>query len=328
MRSIHAILFVSAALLAASCTGPRYASTTEYDDVYYSKSDRSEAVVKEKPLKQRDNYAYTPRRNAPVDNYYDAYYDDDDFYFSRRIRRFNQAGSNWRYYDPYFSNDLYYVINSPFYNRWNNYGWYNWNYPRFGSSFSLAWGSPYSGFGYGAGFNRFNRWNAYNYYNPWVGNYYGYSPYFGAGAFSPFSPGFGGFASSAYYCPPGYGGFTAFSPFRSGRVANNNNYVTRRRTSSTSATSPTTYSPRTSANNTRQTSSSTLRLQAVDLPEVLITCPLVHAQIQLLAPALRARVQERQLIVRTPLPIAHPEFILARAQGQVPTRPIVVVQIE
>ena len=44
---------------------------------------------------------------------YDPYYDGfDDFRFSRRIRRFHGGGfgGGFGYYDPYFTNDVYFAI--------------------------------------------------------------------------------------------------------------------------------------------------------------------------------------------------------------------------
>lgn len=44
------------------------------------------------------------------DDYFFDY--EDDFYYSRRIRRFHSTRSSrvsWSYYDPYFTNDVYYV---------------------------------------------------------------------------------------------------------------------------------------------------------------------------------------------------------------------------
>ncbi|MEZ4829396.1 MAG: hypothetical protein R3C61_24395 [Bacteroidia bacterium] len=52
----------------------------------------------------------------------DYYYDyDDDFYYSRRLRRFHStrpARAGWSYYDPYFTNDIYFVIGTPYWNLW------------------------------------------------------------------------------------------------------------------------------------------------------------------------------------------------------------------
>ena len=173
--------WVSAAaglMLLTSCTSSRVASTAEYDDVYYSRNDAPEVItvaerVDRTPVRDNDNYAYTPDRyRQPVDNYYDSYYGDDDFFFSRRVRRFNNAGAgSWRYYDPYFSNDMYFVMGTSSWNTWNNAGWVNWNYPRFGATY--GW-NTFGGPGFYDPFfaNRFNRFNNFNYFNPYVSAYY------------------------------------------------------------------------------------------------------------------------------------------------------------
>lgn len=205
--------------MMTSCTSTRHASQeAEYDDVYYSPSTDAVEVVASRTddptLNRQDedgNYVYNADRfRRPVDSYYDEYYQDDDFYFSRRMRRFDQRGSaSWRYYDPFFMNDLYFVMGTPTWNRWNSMGWYNWNYPRFGATW--GWNTPMNagfGFGYGDPFwgNNWNRWNNFNYYSPWMNAYYGYDPFFAPGWGNPYAVGFGngwnaGFVNG-YYCPP------------------------------------------------------------------------------------------------------------------------------
>lgn len=240
MKSIsYLLLLVFGAAVFSSCTGPRYASMAEYDDAYFTQADIAAPVAVQSSSEDRYQEEATqssPRTyRQPVDNYQDAYYGDDDFTFSRRIRRFNNRNSaySWRYYDPFYANDLYYVMGTPAWNRWNNNGWYNWNSPRFGAfggwndPFFNPYSSPYAGWG---AFNpRFNR-NPFA-FDPWASSYYGYGV--GVGFGSPFyNPGFGGFGGgfgSAYYCPP-VGFVSSTSGWR--RVNNAQQaYVTRRRTS-------------------------------------------------------------------------------------------------
>jgi hypothetical protein len=202
MKYVPMLLIIALGVGLSACTTQRYASTTEYDDVYYTSSDQTQPMaVNEADGRRGDNNTY--RVDRPVE----SYYEDDDFVFSRRLRRFDQpANQSFRYYDPFYSNDLYYVMGTPTWNRWyNQYGWYNWNNPRFaapyspfrpGMQFSMGYGQP--GFG-------FDGWNSgyYNgYYNPYVATYYGYDPYFG---YNGFGNGFGnnGFGGPGYYCPPG-----------------------------------------------------------------------------------------------------------------------------
>ncbi|MDP5172583.1 MAG: hypothetical protein NWR72_20240 [Bacteroidia bacterium] len=277
MRTASFLLVLTGAFVFSSCTSTRQASTTEYDDVYYSQSDAPEVIavaqtapVNSQQSQDRDNYAYNADRyRQPVDNYQEAYYGDDDFYFSRRVRRFNQpAAANWRYYDPFYANDLYYVMGTPAWNTWNNNGWFNPNYPRFGAT--LGWNNfnTFGGVGYGSPYwaNSFSQWNSFNYYNPYVNAYYGYDPFFGRGFGNPYAFGFNngfnnGFYNgfnNAFYCPP-YGGGAFFA---SPGVGRNNNTTTRalnyRRPTSTSSTAQTTYTPTSSRpTNTRTSSTAT-----------------------------------------------------------------------
>jgi len=176
------LLLVVASLVAGGCATSRDVTTSEYDDVYFSSSD----YIKETPISESAGRAtmderdlYEASRNGDLVDIYD----EDDFHYSRRLRRFNQPHSNsWRYYDPFFANDLYYVINTPAWNRWNNFGWYNWNRPRFGTSIALGFGNPFMGF------------NSWNYFNPWARTFYGADPFFG---YDPFF-GFGGFNRFGY----------------------------------------------------------------------------------------------------------------------------------
>ena len=85
MRSIpFVLLFATVALSFTACTGPRYAASSEYDDVYFTKADIAAPVAVNN--NDTDNYDYDrqPQRfqREPVDSYRDHYYADDDFTFS------------------------------------------------------------------------------------------------------------------------------------------------------------------------------------------------------------------------------------------------------
>ncbi|RMG70044.1 MAG: hypothetical protein D6722_09210 [Bacteroidetes bacterium] len=266
MKTTSLIWIALLGLGLSACTGPRYASTVEYDDVYYTRADHRVETVAEysgEPTYETDRYDdQTARYREPVDSYQDYYYGDDDFTFSRRIRRFNQSnGASWRYYDPYFSNDLYYVMGTPYWNRWNNMGWYNWNRPRFGSMW--AWNDPFMnpyrfggmGFSMGMGAGMSFGWNdPFWGYDPWVASYYGYNPAFMGGLYNPYSAWNNGFYSgyaSAWHCPP-----TGFMPFNSWNRYNTTTqrYVTTRpRATAQSLGSQTNYTPRQGISNTRPT---------------------------------------------------------------------------
>ncbi|MCB0856257.1 MAG: hypothetical protein KDD63_28755, partial [Bacteroidetes bacterium] len=102
MKSLSYFLLASAALAFTACTGPRYSSSTEYDDVYVTSADLQKTETSNvnyqsdqdnyRDSDRNDNYAYNPDRyRRQVDNYYDEYYQEDDFYFSRRMRRFGNT---------------------------------------------------------------------------------------------------------------------------------------------------------------------------------------------------------------------------------------------
>ena len=55
MKRISLILTALAAVMFTACSGPRYASSTEYDDVYYSSSDQTE-VASTQTATADDNY--------------------------------------------------------------------------------------------------------------------------------------------------------------------------------------------------------------------------------------------------------------------------------
>lgn len=196
-------LFATALSVMAACSSTRYTSSTEYDDVYYSSSDRTAVNTPAYEDEGRD-------ASESPSSYRDYYYEDDDFTFSRRVRRFNQASTgSWRYYDPYFSNDLYYVMGTPSWNTWYGNGWYSWNRP----FFSSYWGASPFGFNNNAWGNSWGNswgWNA-GYYNPWADAYFGYSPFYtnpwgwntgwGGGWNTGWGGGFNPYRNP-YYCPP------------------------------------------------------------------------------------------------------------------------------
>jgi len=105
---------------------------------------------------------------------------DDDFFYSRRLRRFHpvnqvQRAYAWNYFDPYFADDIYFVMGSPL--------WDAYYAPRF-----------YGGFYAGRPFFRTRSY------------FFGWSPRFAVN----FSFGWGGFNSWAYdpfwdFCPPVWG---------------------------------------------------------------------------------------------------------------------------
>lgn len=167
--SIFSIFLAATAIWLSSCTSGRITSATEYDSVYFGKSDNI-VYNEQQPQDGEDNqrqYAQDTDESR-----------DDDFYYSRRMRRFgNNNNNDWRYYDPYYSNDLYYSMGTPSWNTWNNYGWYNYTSPYVGSPWGYYNGMSGFGYGYGNGYYGYNNPYMWGSYNPWVNTYYGYSPW-------------------------------------------------------------------------------------------------------------------------------------------------------
>ncbi len=124
------------------------------DDLYFNPatdeyfSDVEEDNYSDEDLALNDNY---------VDESFDDgdYYYDDDFYYTRRINRFNRPyGNSFGYFDPCYVNNFYY---DPFYAPAA--------YVNIGSPFNPYFVPAYS---------------AYPYFNPYINNPYfnPYNPYF------------------------------------------------------------------------------------------------------------------------------------------------------
>ncbi len=176
-------------LFAFILLGLSQTSAQIYDDTYYlyvNDEDRGTRYSDE------DQY-----RNAQSDYDYSTY-DDEDYYYSSRIMRFNRPYYNFNFYsslywDPFYSPGWYYPTNyfwSPamsYYSRpgfyitfgwspWRTYGWNSW-YGR-----GYGWNSWYGG-GYG--------WGCGGWYNPGPG-------WYGGGYYSGYGGGCGGYYGDGY----------------------------------------------------------------------------------------------------------------------------------
>ncbi|MEM6768301.1 MAG: hypothetical protein AAF655_25410, partial [Bacteroidota bacterium] len=113
---------------------------------------------------------------------YDPYYDGfDDFRFSRRIRRFHGGGfgGGFGYYDPYFTNDVYFAIGTPLWNRWYapRRVFLGGGFVTRSFFFGLGVGSPfYDAWDWCPGWYGFGNW-----YNPWRFRSWGFGGGFGFG---------------------------------------------------------------------------------------------------------------------------------------------------
>ncbi|MFM2375086.1 MAG: hypothetical protein RLZZ165_183 [Bacteroidota bacterium] len=198
------------AVVLSGCSGTQMISAgTEVDDVYYNQQDQK---ADQKAMAQARAQAQTaramdvrenPENASNPEGSYDRGlaekngetegsastvrpYADDDYYYSRQVRRFNST--SWNYFDPYYSYDPYYAIGTPTWNSvYNNRPW--WYDPYFYNGPSYAWTSNWGMNGYNPYYTPFQMYN-----QPWSGWSVGYG--------SPFSNGYNAFG----YPYQGFGG--------------------------------------------------------------------------------------------------------------------------
>ena len=199
----YALIITLFTLLAISPVG------AQMDDVYYNPDEV--VKLKNNPSSSNRLGSYRPEAYSADETSFsdgaDSYYDDYDFYYTSRIRRFHRPLQGFSFFDPYYIDMAYYdpfmrsattmLIYDDFYsqrmfsrfNRWNNFnsfGNFNrWNSFGMNDPFSMGWNSPFSRFGgMGMSMNSFG-WvgspmmfmPSYNFYNfiPTWGNGYGYN---------------------------------------------------------------------------------------------------------------------------------------------------------
>ncbi|AIZ62844.1 hypothetical protein PK28_02570 [Hymenobacter sp. DG25B] len=198
-KSLTTFLSALALVALGSCAGPA-ALTTESDGVYYSSKDQTTADpalaavqanrdLENAPSDQSSTATPESRANQGQqrEQYSDSYstYDDDEYTYMARIRRFHQP-SYWSFapgyydyaytsyaYDPWFYNDYAYG---------SRYGYYDPFYDPFfygGGSYvniSIGWGWPYSrrhyGYGYGYGGGGYDWGYRNGYRNGYNNGYY------------------------------------------------------------------------------------------------------------------------------------------------------------
>jgi hypothetical protein len=203
MRNIDKLLLLPLfAALAISCSSPTSLQTSEYDDVYYSKKDKTiitdntAQAAESSPEAAADetvaaNPEYSQKNSGGgaadtgADYYSPGYYDEDDYYYASRIRRFNAPYRGLSYYDFaytdyywYNRNPIYYgrsIYSDPFYAYGDPffYPCYTcYGYPPLYGGISIVIGRPY-----------YNRWGWGNPYygglsRGWYGGYGGYGGYY------------------------------------------------------------------------------------------------------------------------------------------------------
>lgn len=226
----YALIITLFTLLAVSPVG------AQMDDVYYNPDEV--VKLKNNPSSSNRLGSYRPEAYSADETSFsdgaDSYYDDYDFYYTSRIRRFHRPLQGFSFFDPYYIDMAYYdpfmrsattmLIYDDFYsqrmfsrfNRWNNFNSFG-NFNRWNSfgmidPFMMGWNSPFSRFGgMGMGMSSFG-WvgspmmfmPSYNFYNfiPTWGNGYGYNN-FSQNNNNPVSP---ADASNGYYGPRRGGG--------------------------------------------------------------------------------------------------------------------------
>lgn len=184
----------------------------QHDDMYYDPQKDKGFFDNYKPNKNTysdKDYSYEDEEYYD-DEAYD-YYDDYDYYYSSRIRRFHRPYYGFNFFDPVYVDMSYYdpflspgmtmliyddvfAFNSWYrfnrwnswnrWNRWNNFGWYGGNSINFNFNFGY---SPWNSWGY----NSWNRWDPWYSYNSWNSPFSVYNYY--------------NFGGGGYYCPPTWG---------------------------------------------------------------------------------------------------------------------------
>ncbi len=166
------------------------------DNLAYRSNDRSEAS--DRRYVDDSDYAY-------YEDEYD-YYNDYDFYYTSRIRRFHRPLFGFGFFDPVYIDAAYY---DPFMSPslsvliYDDLAFRNFTRLR-------SWGDPFWGMG-------FNRWNRRG-FGAGAGFGWGFNSGFNLGfnsgfGFSPFNNPF--LRSTAYFCPPSWGGSNSYTTITS-----------------------------------------------------------------------------------------------------------------
>ena len=188
-----------------SLLGIGYLPAQVSDDVYFD-PDKDRVAV---PKQRMEKSSYSDYDGSGYANSYDDeydYYNDYDYYYTSRIRRFHRPYYGFNFFDPIYVDACYYdrllmpgvsvliyddVFSNRYFSRWNR-----WN------SFGPGWNS----FGPGVQINVFNSFNSFGGFNTW-----GWDPWYGNNSWNSWnrwnrwnSWGFGG--------PYLFNGFSAIPP--------------------------------------------------------------------------------------------------------------------
>lgn len=191
----HAIAAPVIALFAVGCSGTTALQSTEYDDMYYSSSDRTEYVQPQAQAPQQQQYAAAEDNQQATEGTQEYY--ADEYYDGRSYRpQATWTAPNYAYVDPYWTSAYVHRANrfNSFYDPFLHNSFYD---PFMGAGFydPFLRGSGLRvsiGLGMGWG-NGWNRWgHPYGMYNPYMGGgWWPYNNYY-AGFYNGYNRGFYG----------------------------------------------------------------------------------------------------------------------------------------
>jgi hypothetical protein len=174
-RGFSTILYMLSMILLSQTI-----ASAQFDDLYYKPgaTKTANAIDYGDQTYPENNYSHGDYDGDEYD-----YYDDYDYEYSRRIRRFHRPNPGFGFYDPFFYD--------PFMNPWYN-----------PFAFGGAWiGRPMNPWfrpGLSICYNRWNRWGSW-------GMGWGYSPW----GFSPWNDPFMGWGANPWMMDPFMMGYTS-----------------------------------------------------------------------------------------------------------------------
>lgn len=172
--NIYTALAPVIALFAVGCSSPVAMQSTEYDDMYYSSSDRTEYVQPQAQASQQQQYAPAEDNQQAATGDVTQNYTADEYYDGRTYRpQATWNTPNYAYVDPYWTTAYVHRRVSPFYDPFFYDPFYDpFMYDPFfhrggmrvNIGLSMGWGSGW------------NRWG-----HPWGRPYGMYDPFWGGG---------------------------------------------------------------------------------------------------------------------------------------------------
>lgn len=144
--------------LAIACIVP--SAYAQFDDVYY---DPDQDHLSYESYTDDQSYGEDTGEVTYYDNDEYEYFDDYDYYYSSRIRRFHRPYTGFDFYDPYYVSYNYY---DPYYND-------SYYYP--GSTIYISFGADYWDYRNWRRWQRWNRWNSFYAWHSPASYYYSYN---------------------------------------------------------------------------------------------------------------------------------------------------------